>query len=161
MDRQCLVQKRIGQLLVGVADLHERGYGYIHLFGVSTFAAMLAMRRGLNVELAGVAGLLHDIATYTSGSSEDHARRSAEQARLILDDMAVFTAEEVDVMCTAIANHSDKSEVHDAFSELLKDADVLHHSLYAATIINPAVRLPRIEALCVELSLAWPGMTAL
>ena len=160
MDRQSLVQEGIAQLLLDMTDLHERRYGYVHLFGVSAFAALLAMRRGLNVELAGVAGLLHDIATYTSGSSEDHARRSARQARQILDDIGVFSPEETDAIGTAIANHSNKGEVQDPFSELLKDADVLQHGLYAATTINPSVRLPRIEALCAELSLTWPGMAA-
>ena len=157
MNRQRQVQELIYELLLTVEDTEQRSYGYVHLFGVSALAAMLAMHRGLDVELAGVAGLLHDIATYTSGSAHEHARRSAEQASQILGTAGVFAPGEVDAICTSIAHHSDKANTHDPFSELLKDADVLQHCLYSAVLIDAQVRLKRLEDVCRELSLSWPG----
>lgn len=49
----------------------------IRLYGVSAFAAMLAMKRRLNQELAAIAGLLHNYYFYKTGidDSSRFARR--------------------------------------------------------------------------------------
>jgi hypothetical protein len=36
-----------------------------------------------------------------------------------------FTDEEINTVYTAIINHSDKDAIHDEYSELIKDADLL------------------------------------
>lgn len=130
MNRIDKVQAYVDGALRDMADVDWRRWGYTHLFGVAQGCSMIAMKRGVNVELATVAGLLHDIATYTTMDGTRHAHRGAVMAREILGEMAMFSPEEVDMVCSAIHNHSDKSNVHAPMDEVLKDADVLQHALY-------------------------------
>ena len=37
-----------------------------------------------------------------------------------------FEEHDINIIVEAIKNHSDKNKVHDEYSELIKDADVLH-----------------------------------
>jgi len=107
-----------------------RSHAYSHLFGVSQFASILAQKRGENAGLAAIAGLLHDIYTYSENDSADHAHKGAAMAYDILDGLNIFTELEISAICTAIYNHSDKAHVHGKLDEILKDADVLQHMLY-------------------------------
>lgn len=104
-------------------------YGYGHLFGVSNACVMLALKRGLDVELAAMAGMLHDLHTYITGDHTEHAKHGAVLAREILGKLDIVNEAEMDVICEAIAHHSDKILVHGDFEELLKDADVWHHAI--------------------------------
>jgi len=97
---------------------------------VSLTATFLAHLRGLDSELAGVAGMLHDVASFESGDPTDHGRRGAERAGDILRESGHFTEAEITIIQSAIAHHSDKASVHGPFEELLKDADVLQRYLY-------------------------------
>lgn len=72
---------------------------------------MLAMKRNENVELAAIAGLLHDIYS-------------------LLCSIGSFARDEIDKISQAIYNHSDKDDTGALFDEILKDADVLQHFLY-------------------------------
>ena len=51
-------------------------------------------------------------------------------AENILRDLEMFSEDEIEIVKTAISHHSDKVTIHDKYSELLKDADVLQNSLY-------------------------------
>ncbi len=108
----------------------EQSDAYIHLYGVSQFCAMIAMRRGVDVELAVIAGMMHDIYSYSCGDTQKHAPKGALMAREILDTLGLFTNEEIEVICNAIAHHSSKKEFDGDLDEVLKDADVLQHCIY-------------------------------
>ena len=82
-----------------------------------------------NISAALMAGLLHDLYAYKSGSYEDHAHKGADYAREVLDDMGITDANETDIICSAIWHHDSKDQVDSAMDEVLKDADVIHHSL--------------------------------
>lgn len=130
-----------------------RAYGFIHLYCVSQACSMLALKRGENVELACIAGLLHDVSTYKNNDIADHAHKGAILAEGILRDMKVFTEEEIQLVCQAIYNHSDKAEVHAPLDEILKDADVLQHCLYDPLDRIPKKEKPRYAALKEELGM--------
>ncbi|HHT21590.1 MAG TPA: HD domain-containing protein [Tissierellia bacterium] len=100
-----------------------------HLEGVAEASAELARRRGLESELAEIAGLLHDIARSLDPSAQKHGPRGAELAREWLEDSGEFTAEEIEQITTAIHYHSKKRLVHSPFDEVLKDGDVYDHVL--------------------------------
>jgi len=102
----------------------------IHLYGVSEYCALLAIRRELDPEIAATSGMLHDIYQITGGTIEEHAIKGAVEAEKILRSMDSYTDEEIAVITTAISRHSKKRKFHDPYDELLKDADVLSHSLY-------------------------------
>lgn len=141
MDRITCVQLYVNRLLDTITDNAEHRTAAVHLYGVAGHAALLAIRRGLSAELATVAGLLHDISTYATGDSRNHAGRSAAMARSCMKSAGLFTQEEMDAVCSAIAHHSDKDKVQAPLDEVLKDADVLHHCLH-----NPALQPHEKEA---------------
>ncbi|MCK5826882.1 HD domain-containing protein [Candidatus Bipolaricaulota bacterium] len=104
--------------------------GFVHLYGVSATAVLLAHLRGLDKEIAGVAKILHDLATYRSEDSDNHGPRSATLAFEILGNLGTFTKAEISIIHSAISQHSNKAEFSGRYDELLKDADVLQHDLY-------------------------------
>ena len=63
-----------------IATLPEerRQKAYIHLFGTAQTAGLIALRRGVNAELAQISGLLHDYRKYLTGVDEKHAEESAD-----------------------------------------------------------------------------------
>lgn len=130
MDRIEKVREIVDKILLEMTDPEERRCAYLHLYGVSQACALLSIKRKENVELAVVAGMLHDIYSYANMDSQDHAHKGAVMARNILDSLNVFSEEEKNLICTAIYNHSDKSIAHDSLDEILKDADVMQHILY-------------------------------
>jgi len=130
MNRLERVRRIVDRVLRSVLDPEERRCGFVHLYGVSLTATLLAVQRNLDPELAGVAGMLHDLVTYESGDPTDHGPRSAVRAGEILREAGDFSEEEISAIQSAIAHHSDKADEHGSLEELMKDADVLQHALY-------------------------------
>ena len=131
-------------------DSAKRAKAIAHLHGVSLAAVMIAKKRGLDPELAAMAGLLHDIYAYDSGSYDDHARLGAEYARRILEDMGTITPEETEIIYDAIHNHDSKASVDAPMDEVLKDADVIDHSLNDPTKEVKEHEKERYKKLCEE-----------
>ncbi|MBN1892206.1 MAG: HD domain-containing protein [Clostridiales bacterium] len=130
MNRLEQVRVYVNDVLLRVPDPDFRVCGYSHLYGVSLMCVLIANKRGENVELAAIAGMLHDIYTFTAMDSKGHARKGAVMAREILTSMGTFTEDEIEMICGAIHNHGDKGGKHSPFDEVLIDADVLHHCFY-------------------------------
>jgi len=106
-------------------------YFFTHLYEVSSFAVLLAKRRGLDPEIAAACGMLHDIYVVINHYTEGHGIKGAEVAQVILEGIGLYSEEEIEVITTAISHHSKKRKIHDgAYDELLKDADVLSHSMH-------------------------------
>lgn len=130
MNRIERVRHIVDEILLNMIDNEERRCAYIHLYGVSQACALLAKKRNENVELAVIAGMLHDIYSYSVADLNDHAHKGAAMAKEILETLKIFSEDEIDAICAAIYNHSDKSIVHGTLDEILKDADVMQHVLY-------------------------------
>jgi Predicted HD superfamily hydrolase len=105
---------------------YKKKNGYDHLFGTSAICALLAYQRHLDLDIASIIGLFHDYSTYVTGNSFKHALRSSELVKKILIESDFFNEEEISIIVTAISNHSQKGIIQDEYSELIKDADVLH-----------------------------------
>ena len=150
MSRIKELQKKVYGILEKIEDNDKRAKAAAHLHGVSLAAVMIAGKRGQNTEIAAMAGLLHDLYAYDSGSYEDHARLGAEYARKLLDEMAITADEETEVICTAIMNHDSKAEIHAPMDEVLKDADVIDHSLTDPSKAVKEHEQERFEKLCRE-----------
>ena len=56
-------------------------------------------------------------------------------------------------ICAAIARHRIKDQVHGAYDELLKDADVLQHTLYNTQLPPIGKERARLSALWRELGI--------
>ncbi|SDB57423.1 HD domain-containing protein [Pseudobutyrivibrio sp. YE44] len=134
-------------------DVEKRVNATAHLYGVSLAATILAKKRGLNEELAAMAGMLHDLHAYKSGSYDDHAHLGAGLARNILEKLDLTTMEETDTICSAIYHHDDKLVVDAPMDELLKDADVIDHCFKDTSKAIIEKEQQRYNNLCNELSL--------
>lgn len=153
MSRIGELQKQVHKVLEKIEDRDKRAKAIAHLHGVALAAALLAKKRGENAELATMAGLLHDLYAYKSGSYDDHAPLGAEYARQLLDKLSLITEEETDIICSAIGHHDSKAEIDGPMEEILKDADVIHHSLSDPTKEVKAHEQTRYAKLCAELGL--------
>jgi uncharacterized protein len=151
MDRLEQVRQVVDEIVRQQPDVSYRRAAYIHLYGVSTVCALLALKRGLDVQLVQVAGMLHDLSTYQRADSTDHDRLSALEARRLLGELGLFVPHEIDTICQAILHHRAKGEIHAPMDELLKDADVLSHYLYNPSFKQQADEEPRIAAILAEL----------
>ncbi len=104
--------------------IHERAF--THTSSVDNFMTLLAISHSLPIEIAKIAALFHDYATFAHNCpSKDHARLSSLHAYHYLSETQEFSTNEIDEICYAIAQHSKKSEFSDdPLAEALKDADV-------------------------------------
>lgn len=102
-----------------------------HSSGVTAVGRIIAQIRGLDIEIAEIICILHDISSVINGTYKDHARIGAEISRKYLISTGDFSQKEIDLIVEAVANHSDK-HIYSAspYSELIKDADVFECSLY-------------------------------
>lgn len=106
-------------------DIKLKEYFTIHLNCVAEFSSLFAYLEGLNPEIAIVAGYLHDISLLTNNLSENHAERSTIEAKKILEESNLFNSYEIDIICSAVKNHSSKENIDGKYDEILKNADVL------------------------------------
>ena len=149
MSRIKDLQKKVYHVLEkNIDDADKRAKAVAHLHGVALAASILAKKRGENAELASMAGLLHDLYAYKSGSYNDHAHLGAEYARKVLGEMT--TPEETEIICSAIYHHDSKNDVDAPMDEILKDADVIDHSLSDPTKEVKAHELARYTKLSKE-----------
>lgn len=151
MNRVEKIRKFMDDLLEAQQDYEVRRCGYVHLYGVSLFAVMLAEKRGLDRELASVVGMMHDIKSFRTGDASDHAVLGAREAEQILMGFEEFSPGEREIICRAISEHSRKTETDGEYSELIKDADVLHHYLYNPVFGVPVKEEPRLRRLLHEI----------
>ena len=136
-----------------LADEEKKISATAHLYGVSLAATVLAKKRGLDPELAAMAGMLHDLHAYKSGSYDDHAHQGAGLARNILEKLDLTAMEETDAICPAIYHHDDKLEIDNPMDELLKDADVIDHCFKDPSKPIKEKEQKRYEALCKEMGI--------
>ncbi|MBQ0065194.1 MAG: HD domain-containing protein [Firmicutes bacterium] len=129
MSRLEMVREKVNEVILNMEKQSKIPSAFAHLYGVSLAATMIAKKRGEDVELASIAGMLHDIQAYKSGSYNDHAHIGASVAKELLVELNQFSTEEIEKICSAIFNHDDKELIHSSFDEVLKDADVIHHTL--------------------------------
>ena len=129
MSRIKELRKVVGsKLRESITDVEKLESAYAHLYGVSLAATVIAEKRGENSELASMAAMLHDIAAYVNGTYDDHAHRGADMAKEILLRNALAKPKEIDIICSAIYHHDDKLVKDEPLDEVLKDADVMHHT---------------------------------
>ena len=119
------LRKHIDEIILNMTDYEERRCAYVHLYGVSQFCAMIALKRNQDAELATMAGMLHDFYTYKMTDMENHAEKGAILAKETLDLLKITNEKETELICNAVSVHSDKENKHSDFAEVLIDADVM------------------------------------
>ena len=150
MSRLKELRNYINEELYKMEDLDERSAAFIHLYGVSLAATMIAKKRGLDPELLSMAAMLHDLYAYKTGSYDDHAHKGADLAREILGELGLTDGTETDMICSAIYHHDDKLVVDSPMDEVLKDADVIHHCMNDLSKPIKEKEQARFDKLCEE-----------
>ena len=145
MSRLEMVRTEVDEILLCQPNVKERRDGYVHLYGVAQNCTLLAIKRGLDIELCTIIGMLHDIFTYKYEYVKNHAVLGMDEAEKILQKLGVFSDEEINIVITAIGYHSDKTKKDDKYSEMVKDADLMQNSLYDTTFeIKHPKRLKKV-----------------
>lgn len=155
MSRLKELRKYIDDQLSKMQDKDEQRSAIVHLYGVSLAATMIAKRRGLDPELASMAGMLHDLYAYMNASYDDHAHRGADLARDILSKLKLTDENETELICCAIYHHDDKLVTDSDFDEVLKDADVISHCMNDISKPIKEKEQARFEKLCEEFQMLY------
>lgn len=153
MSRLKELRKHVDKVLNKMDDEDKRISAVAHLYGVSLAATMIAKKRGLDPEIASMAGMLHDLYAYKSGSYDDHAHKGAELARKILGKLELTDETETEMICSAIYHHDDKLVEDGPMDEILKDADVIHHCMNDLSKAIKEKEQARYDKLCTEFGL--------
>ena len=108
MSRLKELRNYINEELYKMEDIDERTAAITHLNGVALAATILAKKRGFDPEVAAMAGVLHDLHAYKTGSYEEHEHKGSELARQILEELQLTNPDETAMICSAIYHHGDK-----------------------------------------------------
>jgi len=120
-------------------SVNEEGM-LIHLYGVSNFASILAMKRVQDTEITAIAGLLHGFYFYKTGIEDFPGPNSADAVRPILRSAEIFTTDELSIILRSIFYQEDTHLVHGPYEEIIKDA-----ILFQMYFQNPDRSLSKIE----------------
>ena len=111
--------------------------GIAHLAYSACIAAILARKRGEDMDVAQTAAYLHDVwlhlhAPYDEATVKAHAHEGAVMAERFMREMGEYSDDEIGTVVTMIENHDFTAQTDDPMSEIMKDADMLSHYLNAS-----------------------------
>lgn len=156
---QSILLEEMSQLSDEDRDLPIR-WNIMHMYSCAQVSKLLSMKRGLNIELAGIIAALHDIGTIRTRRKENHAETGVPCARKIIDDfnnrfgdkLCKITEEEKNIILESIREHSNKDDISiNEYVELIKDVDSIDRYLHG--IASGGVYKERIEKVLVELGI--------
>lgn len=136
LSRSEKIQRKVVELLLNSKIPDDKRESSIvwelkHSSGCCQIGRILAQKRNLDIEIAEIASILHDIYVIVEGNYEEHAKKGAGVARKVLEESGDFSQEEIEIITEAVAHHSEKQIYTDKpYVELVKDADVFDCSLY-------------------------------
>lgn len=148
------------QMLAFISEYEKKGgerdyplaWERIHMASCARVGMLLAIKRGVDPELAAVACSIHDFGRIVTGKQAGHAPHGYEPAKTFLTASGFFTAAEVELLATAAKNHSNKDLVGTPVEEIVKDADVLDCYQYGEELARPEQRA-RLAKVLQELGL--------
>ncbi len=110
-----------------------------HVISCSQIIKLLATARGLDVEIAAIAGAVHDLAIIRTGKFADHGPLGAPMVKEFLlnynnlygKEHGLISDKDIELIVQATHNHTYKKEYSEVkFDELIKDADSLDRYLH-------------------------------
>jgi 8-oxo-dGTP pyrophosphatase MutT (NUDIX family) len=156
-------------LLSEMKDLSDEGrdfpirWNIMHMHSSSQLAKLLAIHRGIDPELAGIAAALHDIGVVMTKKHEGHAEAALSYVYDFIERynresgarLSKVTQEETETIVKAIVQHSEKElNSDDPFVELLRDVDSIDAYLHGIEIAGG--RLERCKRVMRELGIERP-----
>ena len=109
----------------------------IHMASCGRTAWLLALKRGVDPDLAACAAEIHDIGRIVTGKQSDHAAAGGVPAREFLTKCGLFSDDEIEILVAATVNHSSKTVVGTPIEEIVKDADVIDCYQYGSPFDRP------------------------
>lgn len=109
------------------------------MYSSAQLASLMAIKEGLNPELAGLIACLHDVGSVMTGKRENHAEIAEPFVRDIISkynkelrlNLNKINDEEVELIVEAIVSHSDKDVyTNKPYVELMKNVDSLDRYLH-------------------------------
>lgn len=122
----------------------------IHMVSCAKIGQILALKRGLDLELAAIACAVHDYGRILSGKQKNHAEEGYKPLQLFLLESGYFNPDEIKLISEAAKNHSSKKEVGSPLEEIVKDADVLDCYQYGLPLEREEQK-KRLEKILEEL----------
>ena len=110
-----------------------------HMYSCAQLSKLLAQKRGFDIEIAGIAGAIHDLAIIETGMFENHGLLGGPMVRTFLleyntkygKEYGKISDEEINQIVNATINHTKKKQYNDsAFDEMIKDVDSLDRFLH-------------------------------
>ena len=156
----------LAMLLSEMKDLADEGrdlpirWSLMHMYSSSQLAKLLAIRRGIDPELAGIAAALHDIGVVMTKKHEGHAEAALPYVYDFVErynresgtKLSTMIQEETEAIVKAVVQHSEKElNSNDPFVELLRDVDSLDAYLHGVEIEGG--RLERCKKVMKELGI--------
>lgn len=155
MNRIFDIQERMLAIIAEFADSKERdetlNWERIHMVSCARIGQLLALKRGVDPELAAVACAVHDFGRIITGRQAAHAAAGCGPVKEFLA-RAGFSPEEIELIAWAVQNHSNKKETGTLLEEVVKDADVLDCYQYGQPLSRPEQQR-RLEQVLTELNL--------
>ncbi|GAW91434.1 HD domain-containing protein [Calderihabitans maritimus] len=106
----------------------------LHMASCTAIGKLLALKRGIDPELAAIACSVHDYGRLVTGKQKNHAAAGYEPLKEFLQETGLFTEEQTELIAQSARNHSNKNEVGSPLEELVKDADVLDCYLHGVPL---------------------------
>ena len=137
-------------------------WSIMHMYTTTQLAKILALKRNLNPELAGLVCTFHDVYTLHTGEHRDHGVKAEPYVKEIIQkynerwgsELGNITDDETAWIIDSIAVHSSKLAISDdPYTELLKDVDSLDAYLYGMEPLESNGRLDRVNSTLKELGL--------
>ena len=123
-----MIDKLREMMLEHAAESASPDFEIHHLLATEKHAREIAIKRGLDTELASLIAILHDCGrTRMHTLGKEHAFEGAKEAIRLISSMGANEKTQF-VVFTAIQNHNKKNKVQDEYSEMIKDADCMSHS---------------------------------
>ena len=102
----------------------------VHMASCARLGYLLAEARGVDPELASFACTVHDYGRIITGKQEGHAEAGYLPVRDFLRETGLFSDAEIEMIASAVKNHSKKGEIGTPLEEIVKDADLLDFHQY-------------------------------
>jgi len=135
-------------------------WNIMHMYSSSQIAKLVAMKRGLDMEVASIAAALHDIGVVLTKRQKNHAQNAENIVAEFIKkyntearkDLPEITEEETSMIIKAIIHHSEKDDFSDdPMVELLKDVDSIDRYLHG--VKSKGIYLKRSIKVIKELNL--------
>jgi len=133
-----------------VSRAYPLNWERIHMISSAKVAEILAMKRGVDPELAAAACSVHDYGRIVTGLQKNHAETGYIPVKAFLSDLGIFNSSEIEQISNAARNHSKKNETGTPLEEVVKDADVFDCWRYNLPLEREEQRI-RLENVLKEL----------